>query len=126
MNNTVDIELSGYSIPQLNDLGKKVAREIKTRQAVERKERDRLQAEKKRELFKRMKEMAANAGLTVDDVIAAAPRGLRSTKTTTSKSPAKYRNPNDPMQTWTGKGRKPRWMAEALERGVQLEEMEIR
>lgn len=26
---------------------------------------------------------------------------------------AKYRNPADPTQTWTGRGKKPAWMAEA-------------
>lgn len=38
---------------------------------------------------------------------------------------AKYVNPNDKTQTWTGRGRKPRWVVEALESGKTLEDLEI-
>jgi len=29
-----------------------------------------------------------------------------------SKVPPKYRNPNNPAQTWTGRGRSPQWVAD--------------
>jgi DNA-binding protein H-NS len=39
---------------------------------------------------------------------------------------AKYRNPADPAQTWTGFGKKPNWFIEALrKRGVSAETMLI-
>lgn len=38
---------------------------------------------------------------------------------------AKYRNPENPEQTWTGKGRQPAWFKEALSEGVDPAEMEI-
>jgi DNA-binding protein H-NS len=28
--------------------------------------------------------------------------------------PVKYRNPNNPVETWSGRGRKPRWLTVAL------------
>lgn len=42
-----------------------------------------------------------------------------------SKSPAKYRNPADPTQTWSGRGRKPRWIIEAAAAGRDLSDFEI-
>jgi DNA-binding protein H-NS len=38
---------------------------------------------------------------------------------------AKYRNPADPSQTWTGTGRKPAWLLEALTSGKTLEDIKI-
>lgn len=38
---------------------------------------------------------------------------------------AKYKNPEDASATWTGRGRKPRWVAEALESGKTLEDLAI-
>ena len=37
----------------------------------------------------------------------------------------KYRNPWDASQTWTGRGRKPRWVVEALDEGHEMEEFLI-
>ena len=44
---------------------------------------------------------------------------------TGSKGIAKYRNPADPKQTWTGKGRRPRWIVEAEAAGRPLADFEI-
>ncbi|WP_226779333.1 H-NS family nucleoid-associated regulatory protein [Oceaniglobus trochenteri] len=41
------------------------------------------------------------------------------------KNPPKYRNPADPVQTWTGRGRQPAWIKEALAAGKPLEDFEI-
>lgn len=40
-------------------------------------------------------------------------------------SVAKYVNPNDKSQTWTGKGRRPAWFVEAIEGGATEESMLI-
>jgi hypothetical protein len=40
-------------------------------------------------------------------------------------SGAKYRNPKDTSQTWTGRGRKPNWLVEALGQGAKLESFEV-
>lgn len=37
----------------------------------------------------------------------------------------KYRNPNDAGQTWTGRGRRPRWVEEYLETEQTLEAVMI-
>ncbi|OBY24830.1 H-NS histone family protein [Leisingera sp. JC1] len=41
------------------------------------------------------------------------------------KAPPKYRNPENPEETWTGRGRKPRWITEALAKGRDISELEI-
>jgi len=38
---------------------------------------------------------------------------------------AKYRNPDDPGQTWSGRGREPKWLAEKLSAGRRREEFAI-
>ncbi len=41
------------------------------------------------------------------------------------KSPAKYRNPQNPEQTWSGRGRKPGWIVEAESAGRNVSDFEI-
>jgi DNA-binding protein H-NS len=38
----------------------------------------------------------------------------------------KYRNPNNPSETWSGRGKTPRWVAELIASGTQLDEFKIR
>jgi DNA-binding protein H-NS len=38
---------------------------------------------------------------------------------------AKYRHPSDASLTWTGRGRKPSWVQEQLDKGVKLEALQI-
>lgn len=42
-----------------------------------------------------------------------------------SKSPAKYHNPEDPSQTWSGRGRQPKWFKAAIQAGKSPEDLEI-
>jgi DNA-binding protein H-NS len=59
--------------------------------------------------------MAEKAGFTLEEVMQA----------TSSKKrpavPAKYRNPDNQMDTWSGRGRKPLWVVALLESGGSLE-----
>lgn len=41
------------------------------------------------------------------------------------KVPPKYRNPANPEETWTGRGRQPRWLAALTAEGRQVEEFLI-
>ena len=38
----------------------------------------------------------------------------------------KFRNPQDPDQTWSGRGKKPRWIVQHLKSGKKLDELHIR
>jgi DNA-binding protein H-NS len=46
-------------------------------------------------------------------------RGVR------GKVAPKYRNPEDPTETWAGRGLKPRWLAAALKSGKKLDDFMI-
>ena len=38
----------------------------------------------------------------------------------------KFRNPDDPSETWAGRGKQPRWLTSALKTGRTIEEFVIR
>lgn len=42
-----------------------------------------------------------------------------------AKVAPKYANPADPTQTWTGRGRKPHWVINALDAGKTLDDLAI-
>lgn len=125
----MSIDLSKLSTDELKTLGKNITKEIRVRAVREAKEAERAAAEKSKEVFLQMRDLAAKHGLTVEDVLANGGRKRRRRGTgpaaTGPKSAPKYRNPKDPSKTWTGKGRKPGWIAEALEKGKKLEDFAI-
>lgn len=45
---------------------------------------------------------------------------------TKSKLAAKYRNPDNPNQTWVGRGKAPNWITAQQEKGVSKEDMLIK
>lgn len=66
---------------------------------------------------------AKNAGYTIDELFGAGGRKV-STRIGT-KVPPKYRNPANPDQTWTGRGKRPRWFNDALAKGRKEGDMRI-
>lgn len=60
-------------------------------------------------------DMLEEAGFTLEEVMQA-----RSTKKRIIKP--KYSNPNNPEQTWSGRGRKPGWVEEWTSAGRSLDE----
>ena len=42
-----------------------------------------------------------------------------------SSAPAKYVNPDDPQQTWSGLGRRPSWVRAALDAGRTLDDLAV-
>ena len=47
------------------------------------------------------------------------------TKKSKSVNPPKYRNPSDSSQTWTGRGRQPQWIKDAIAAGENLDNYAI-
>jgi DNA-binding protein H-NS len=37
----------------------------------------------------------------------------------------KFRNPDDPAETWAGRGKQPRWLAEQLRSGKRMDDFKI-
>lgn len=73
------------------------------------------------EALKAAEQAAAEFGFSLDEVLASPGKGA-ARKT---KASPKYRNPENPDETWTGRGRKPHWVHTALSNGVDISELEI-
>ncbi|MGY0559998.1 MULTISPECIES: H-NS histone family protein [unclassified Luteimonas] len=71
-------------------------------------------------------------GYTIEDlfgVVATKKTATRKTTKTTTKGrkvPPKYRNPENPEETWTGRGKQPRWMVREIGTGKQVEDFLIK
>jgi len=74
-----------------------------------------------------IEEILSSYGLELTEVFppGRAPGARRSNPTKGKSIPPKYRNPDDPAQTWTGRGKKPAWFLDALEAGHSEESMLI-
>ncbi len=75
---------------------------------------------KRKEVIAQIKQLAASIGVTViiNDETGAAVK-------TVKKVAAKYCNPNDKNQTWTGRGVSPKWMQALVEAGHNKSEFLI-
>lgn len=77
--------------------------------------------------------LAKSEGYTVDELFgtASAPKarkaaGKRTARKTGKKVPPKYRNPANPKETWTGRGKQPRWLAAYTAKGKKVEDFLIK
>ena len=68
-----------------------------------------------------IKELADSIGVTITITEGGKPASSRKG----SKVAPKYKNPQNPQQTWTGRGVKPRWLAELLNQGKHLDHFRI-
>lgn len=67
---------------------------------------------------------AAILGMTVEGIMTTGDPKKGVPKRTPKGFP-KYRNPNDPTQTWTGRGKRPRWLLTLVEAGRDIRELEL-
>lgn len=68
--------------------------------------------------------IAASTGYSLEDLLG---MGKPRSRTAARKPVAdKYRNPRDPSQSWSGRGKRPRWLQELLQHGATLESLQIR
>jgi DNA-binding protein H-NS len=77
---------------------------------------DRRQTEKA-DLKRKMAEMASAAGMSLADVFSTGRRG--------GAVRPKYRNPDNGSETWSGRGRQPRWLVAKLKKGAKREDFLI-
>jgi DNA-binding protein H-NS len=105
------IDLETLSLPELRTLRAQVETEIRRRGSATQR------------LIKRVQKLAADQGLSLNELMAVA--GGASEIPTTSRSGAaiKYRNPVNPSQGWTGHGRKPGWVVDYLANGGTLDKL---
>ena len=67
------------------------------------------QQEGKRETMQKIRELAAQIGVAVE--LTPIKPGERVNSRVGTKVPAKYRNPENPIQKWSGRGLPPKWMS---------------
>jgi len=105
------VDLSDYNLSELKGLQAEIEREIKARQQQEvTKAREQILA------------IAQGLGVSVEELLA---NGGAKSKGSGKKVQAQYRNPADNAQTWTGRGRQPKWIAEGLAGGKSLDDFRI-
>ena len=102
----MSIDLEKMSKEELQKLKAEVDRALKT-----------IDTRRKAEAKRAADAAAKEYGFSLDDLVGSDGKGL--------KGVPKYANPTDPSQTWTGRGRKPNWVIEALEKGKSLDDLKI-
>lgn len=73
---------------------------------------------------KKLAAMAKAEGYTIEELFGGA-RAPAVGRRAGGKVAPKYRNPADPGQTWTGRGKRPRWFSEALAKGKKESDLLI-
>jgi DNA-binding protein H-NS len=100
------IDLSNMDLNELRTLRKDVDAAIASFE--KRKKKDALAAAQK---------AAQDHGFSLDEIMGGKSAG--------PKSPAKYANPADRSQTWTGRGRQPQWIKDHLAHGKSMDDAAI-
>lgn len=124
------MDLAKLTLTELRRLQSRIETEITRRTSTARKD-----------LLKKVQKMAAEAGLSLNELVAEdGPEAVRKPSTrapaaakkpraksgkTGVKVPVKYRHPENPSLAWTGRGRKPKWVEEWLAAGGTLEQVTV-
>lgn len=104
----MDIDLDTLALSELKALRTKVERAITT-----------YEDRKKQEALVELEETARKMGYSLAELTGVSVGKARKAVA------AKYANPGDVSQTWTGRGRKPKWVEEALAAGKSLDDLAI-
>lgn len=107
----MDIDLDAMSRQELNKLRSDVEKALAT--VADRERRAALEAAEK---------AAAAHGFSLSQLTGVSMPKARAGK---SASPAKYRNPENATQTWSGRGRRPEWVNAALAAGKGLPDLAV-
>jgi DNA-binding protein H-NS len=105
------IDLDAMSVDEMWELHEQIGQVLSARLTSE-----------KRELEKRL------AQLRRESEIHSAPAEALGARRERRKYPRvypKYRNPDEPFETWSGRGKQPRWLIAALKTGRKIDEFMI-
>ena len=103
-----DYDLEALSLPELKKMQKDIARAISSYE-------DRQKAEARA----KVEALARDLGYSLAELVGT------ETKSSRSSAAPKYRHPENPALTWSGRGRKPQWFVEALEAGKTASDLAI-
>ena len=96
------------------DLEKMSFKELEEYELKVKKAKTGAQERTRSELRQKLESIAAEAGFRIGDLFGG--RGGKGRKVA-----IKYANPDDASETWTGRGRKPRWLVAKLKAGDRIE-----
>lgn len=102
------VNLGTMSLKELKDLQSQVAKAISG-----------FGDRKRKQALAELEDKAREMGFTLAELTGSAAVRKR------SPAVAKYANPSDAEETWSGRGRKPRWFVAALASGKKPEQMAI-
>lgn len=103
------IDLTGMSRKELEKLQADVEKTLRDLSKTELKEAK-----------KAAEKAAAKFGFTLNELTGSAGKGAKK-----QASAPKYANPEDPSQTWSGRGRQPQWYKDAISAGKSPEKLEV-
>ena len=101
------MDLSKLSVEELEALVRDAQAEIAARKEAERER-----------VLQQVRELAASIGMSVEELLKLQ-KGGRGT------AEAKYRHPDDPGLTWSGRGKRPQWVSDALASGKTLADLTV-
>lgn len=104
----MDINLNSLSLKELKDLQSQVVKAVSS-----------FEDRKKKAALIEIEEIARSKGFTLAELT-----GISLVRKRAPATP-KYANPADASDTWSGRGRKPRWFAAALNAGKRPEDLAI-
>ena len=102
------MDLNALSLKELKDLQAQIARAIAS-----------YEDRKKKEAVAELEDRARQMGFTLSELLGTQPSRKR------APAAAKYANPANPSDTWSGRGRKPRWFEAALAEGRSPEDLAV-
>ncbi|MBZ2207167.1 H-NS histone family protein [Massilia soli] len=105
-------DLASYNLSELKGLQHDIEQEIKRRERGE--------LEKARQ---QILAIAQQAGVSLEELLASGTK--KSNVAKGRKVQAQYHNPANKAQTWTGRGRQPRWIADGIAGGKKLADFRI-
>ena len=104
----LDINLETLELAELKKLHKDIEKAIVS-----------FEMRKKREALAAARAVAEENGYKLDELMSDSPSKK------TKSAPPKYKNPNNESDTWTGKGRQPKWFKDQINAGVDPDTMLI-
>lgn len=115
------VDLNGMSVSELSALVDQAKARI-----------EQLKKQQYSELRRTLEAQAREAGFDIYDLFTPRAGKAGSASNSSSESAAKravapkYRNPDDKSKTWTGRGKRPHWVRDALAKGAALDSLAIK
>lgn len=107
----MSIDVSTLTVAELEALAVSIQKELKRKKELA-----------KKSLIADMERLAREAGVSLTEIFGDASEKKSAPR---AKVAVKYRHPENPDQTWSGRGRQPLWLAALIAEGKALEDLAV-